>query len=309
MNFSDTGQKILAGICNTLNSLHNPTTLLSETSEPLEIARHLVSSVIDLHPWVLRTRKLSRSSIQVRELIKNANDPNKVLFDDLPHLFKEHEESLNKGDVLPIIIELEDSLKELTMAYGLLLEDLKTELLDELQTEKDSNELYESINTRATNIMQISGDFKLDAFITRLSTYSGSKDDIEGIASLATDKPVWQWIDLDVNQAKLGIAELSQKFNNLEIYGHVYNRDKYRNAVAFMVGLNGNNKTYSREFTVSKDQELDIKSIETNIKDAMRNGITEDPNLIIAALARIGAEVLESMDSGLQKLDKEHNNE
>ena len=41
--------------------------------------------------------KVSNNAIRLRELIKNAHDPNKVLFDDLPHLFKEFEGNLKKA--------------------------------------------------------------------------------------------------------------------------------------------------------------------------------------------------------------------
>jgi len=295
MQFSDISQKILAGISRTLNAIHASDTTLSETSEPLEIARHLVGRIINLHPWVLRTRKLSKNSIQFRELIKNANDPNKVLFDDLPHLFVEHEQSLNRGDVLPVIKEVELSLTELSGAYESLLNDLRQELLDELQIDQDKENIYSEIRTRSKNVIQMSGDFKLEAFTSRLTTFDGSQEAIEGIAGLAADKPMWNWIDLDVNQAKIGIAELAQKLNNLEIFGHIYNREDNRQSVAFMVGLNGKRKTYSKEFTIKKSEEKNIQKIEIAIRDVLKIQ-SNKPNLLLAALSNIGAEIVESIE-------------
>ncbi len=294
MNFSDVGQKILAGVCNTLNKLHEDAPPLTETSEPLEIARRLVATVIDLPSLVLRTRRLSKNTILLRELIKNANDPNKVLFDDLPHLFKEHEDNLKKGDVQPIIEELEKSLMEMVGAYPILLDDLRQELVDELQVNLNTMLGLEELHMRAKNIMHVSGDFKLDAFAARLSNYTGSQEDIEGIASLAADKPTHDWIDLDVNRAKLRIAELSQQFNHIEAYGRVHNREDFRQAVAFMVGLNGKPKTYVHEFTVKQTQQKDIGKIEDIVRSSLNGHKKANPELLLAALANIGAEIVEA---------------
>lgn len=296
MNFSAIGQKILAGVSETLNEIHPNLPALSETSEPLIIARRLVATVMDLQPWVLRTRQISPNAIRLRELIKTATDPNKVLFDDLPSLFKEHEDALSKGDVQPIITELGRSLNELVSCYPVLIKDLRKQLLDELQIDSKGKSASEEINTRARNIMQISGDFKFDAFATRMSNFKGTELDIEGIASLAADKPMRDWIDLDVNRAKLRIAELSQQFNHLEAYGRVHNREDYRQAVAFMVGLDGKPQTYVHEFTVKKTQHLIIQQLEDKISEILFQTKNADDELLLAVLANLGARILEKED-------------
>ncbi len=301
MNFSAIGQKILAGVSDTLNKIQPALSSLSETSEPLEIARRLVSTVMDLPPWVLRTRQISANAIRLRELIKNATDPNKVLFDDLPTLFKEHEAALSKGDVQPIIQELGRSLDELVKAYPKLIAELRQQLIDELQIDGKGALGREEINMRARNIMQVSGDFKLDAFATRLANYKSGEDDIEGLASLAADKPTRDWIDIDVSRAKLRIAELSQQFNHLEAYGRVHNREDYRQAVAFMVGLHGKPRTYVREFTVKKTQHEIIEKLENELSNILFARKNMDDELLLAVLANLGARILEKEEDGSRK--------
>ena len=294
MKFSDVGQKILAGVCSTINEIDSGKPKLTETSEPLEIARRLVTLVVDLPPWALRTRKLSKNSIRFRELIKTANDPNKILFDDLPELFSEYQDNLNKGDVQPIIDEIERSILELYYVYPKLIKEMEHVLLEELQAINENIICFEDLNARAKNIMHISGDFKLNAFAARLAKYSGSIEDTEGLASLAADKPTRDWIDLDVNRAKLHIAELSQQFNHIEAFGRVQNREDFRQSVAFMVGLNGKPKTYVREFTINKNQHDEVEEIKALIKKAVNCHFKRKPELFLAALANIGAEVLET---------------
>ena len=292
MNFTDIGQKILAGISNTLNKLHPKMNPISEISEPLEIAQRLVMSVLNLNPWVLKTRQLSSNAIRLRELIKNANDPNKVLFDDLPHIFKEFEENLNKGDVQPIIEELEKNLYELVDCYPKLLDGFRKQLLDELEVKIVGKSAIEEINFRSKNILHISGDFKLDAFIVRLTTFENTLEDIESLISLSADKPVKDWIDLDVNRAKLRIAELSQQFNKTEAYGRVQNREDFRQSIVFMVGLEGIPKTFNKEFTIKKSQKQIVSKIEKRILKSLEEEKCEENNFILAALANIGAKIL-----------------
>ena len=156
---------------------------------------------------------------------------------------------------------------------------------------------FKEINLRAKNIMQISGDFKLDAFAARLSTYQGHDSDVEGIASLAADKPTRDWIDLDVNRARLRIAELSQQFNHIEAFGRVQNREDYRQAVAFMVGLNGKPKTYVYEFTVRQPEQKVVQDIEEKIHALLSGHKRIENDLLLAALANVGARLLEDDES------------
>jgi hypothetical protein len=297
MNFSDIGQKILAGISNTLNKFHSEMPTLSETSEPLEVAQRLVMTVLNLHPWVLKTRQLSNNAIRLRELIKNAHDPNKVLFDDLPHLFKEFEGKLKKGDVQPIIEELEKNLNELVQCYPTLVSSFRKQLLDELQVEVEGKLANEEILLRSKNILHISGDFKLDAFAIRLSTFENTDTEIESLMSLAADKPSKDWIDLDVNRAKLRIAELAQKFNHTEAYGRVQNREDFRQAVAFMIGLDSSPKTFNKEFTIKQSQKKIVSQIENRLLRSIAEEKGIEDNLILAALANIGARILEKDQS------------
>jgi hypothetical protein len=173
------------------------------------------------------------------------------------------------------------------------MESLRQQLRDELQIDDKGKFASEEVNLRAKNIMHISGDFKLDAFAARLSTFKDTDSDIEGLVSLAADKPTRDWIDLDVSRAKLRIAELSQKFNHTEAYGRVHNRENSRQAIAFMVGLDGKPKTFVREFTVKQTQQKMVQEIEEKLSKILFGEIKASDDLMLAALANIGARILE----------------
>ena len=80
------------------------------------------------------------------------------------------------------------------------------------------------MHRRAANVRGLSGNFRLDALATRLSTFEGGLEEIEGIASLAANKPSRDWVDRDVDAAKIELAALAQQFLRAEGFGHLKDR-------------------------------------------------------------------------------------
>src|SRR5581483_11109799 len=91
------------------------------------------------------------------------------------------------------------------------------------------------LRARAENIREISGDFRLNAFIARLARWTGTVEDMEGIAGLAANKPAREWTDADLDQAKLEIASFAQQFIRTESFARVRNRKDKRHAMAVVV--------------------------------------------------------------------------
>ena len=103
---------------------------LDRASEPLVVARRIIGVFDALVPWTARTQSLSPQTLQVREILKKASDPNKLLFDDLPRLTK----PLPDGSFDPnaTAVLLRDALAEMRAAYPKILDDLKELMLREL---------------------------------------------------------------------------------------------------------------------------------------------------------------------------------
>jgi len=80
---SDFHRRILSGVAEAIGS-HGGLPDGHTVAEPLEIARGLVGVITTLKPWTLKTGRLSPTAVQVRNLAKLANDPNKFLLDDIP---------------------------------------------------------------------------------------------------------------------------------------------------------------------------------------------------------------------------------
>ena len=225
-SISDYHRRILTGVADVVA---NYAGIEGGTREPLEVARSLVGVVMGLKPWTLKTTRLSDTAIQVRNLAKIANDPNKFMLDDIPLLFGNSGQAAAAKqepatDAETVISAVKAGLDELVDAYPAMLFDMAKTMFVELRVPDATAEAYAELHIRAETVRGLTGNYRLDAFATRLATFNGKIDEIEGIASLAASKPPRDWVDRDIDQATVEIAALAQAFVKAESLAHVKGR-------------------------------------------------------------------------------------
>jgi hypothetical protein len=110
---------------------------------------------------------------------------------------------VNAQAISHAVAAVRGGLEELRARYRNMLDELRKLLLKELLVHNSSKESMELLRDRARNVQDVSGDFRLNAFIGRLAQFHGTDQDIEGLASLASNKPPRDWTDPDLNQAGL----------------------------------------------------------------------------------------------------------
>jgi hypothetical protein len=270
-------------------------------TEPLDIARGLVGVITGLKPWTLKTARLSATAVQVRNLAKLANDPNKFLLDDIPAVFGHADLSTEAGrakrqgrlaDAAPIISAVRSGLDELVRAYSCMLRDLAATMLTELRipngTEIDVTELH----MRAETVQGLTGNYRLDAFATRLTTYAGTDDEIEGIASLAANRPPRDWVDRDIDQARVEIAALAQEFVKAEGLAHVKGRRDRRHAMALYFGDSSRPAPVTPEFDITLDQQPEVDRLVSAFRTILAT-TQASRDVALAALAELGSQLAE----------------
>ena len=193
----------------------------------------------DCPNWTTRTMRLSKNALKIRELFKSAHDPNQFLFNDIPETLQPQLAENDQQHWLGITVSVREGLQELVEAYPSVLRRLRDIMLSELQVSNTSSQSLADLRSRAENIKQLAGDLRLDAFIGRLATFDGSDEHFEGIASLAASKPPKEWVDLDLDQARIEIADLAQKFLRAEMYARVKGRRDKRHAMAVVIDVEG----------------------------------------------------------------------
>ena len=213
-----------------------------KSSEPLEVGKGLISLFDSLPPWTKRTHQLSSNAKNIRTIFKKANDPNKLLFDDIPSLYGLKGDELDKKNIETIILNLRKGLIELISSYQDMIEGIKIILLSELKVPNFSNPSKESIKDlrlRAQNIKNLSGNIIQEAFVARIIGFEGKDLDIEGIMSLMVNKPPNHWVDNDIDKSRLEIAVASREFKRDETFAHIGGKNDMRHSLAIVVSREG----------------------------------------------------------------------
>ena len=261
--------------------------------EPIDVARGLVSIYDQLPRWTKRTMRLSTNAVHIRDIFKRAHDPNKFLFDDIPATLGEDAGLAREKDLHRVIASVRGGLEELVRAYPEMLHRLREIMLAELQVPNISPQSIAELRDRAENIKQLAGDFRLDAFVGRLSQFDGSDEGFEGIASLAANKPPRDWVDPDLDRAAIELADMAQKFLRAETYARVKGRSEKRQAIAVVVGMNGRPAPLLEEFDIADSDRTAVNDLIERIVTTLDEADTVRRSIILAALAELSTRYMQ----------------
>lgn len=260
---------------------------------PIDVAKGLVAIYDSLPPWVGRTQRLSKAAKRLRQLFKQANDPNKLVFDDIPQVMRPSGLTEGQAAIESLTLRVRDAMFELKRAYPVMLNRLKELLLTELEVPNSAPATLAELRERADNVRQLGGNHRLEAFIVRLAVFQGSDEDIEGLAGMAVSKPVPHWVDTDIDRAEVELAELAQRFKRAEAFARVKGRRDKRHAMAVIVGIDGRPTPVHDEFHVADRDHAEVNSLITRVDQTLQESGEERRNIILAALAELSARYLD----------------
>eukprot|EP00820_Chromera_velia_P001552 Cvel_2796.t1-p1 / transcript=Cvel_2796.t1 / gene=Cvel_2796 / organism=Chromera_velia_CCMP2878 / gene_product=hypothetical protein / transcript_product=hypothetical protein / location=Cvel_scaffold113:7629-10874(+) / protein_length=1082 / sequence_SO=supercontig / SO=protein_coding / is_pseudo=false len=287
MDLTDFSRRLLSGMAEIVRELDEANKLTDLT--PIDVARGLIAIHDGLKPWVKRTNRLSSNATRVRGLFKYANDPNKLLFNDIPATIQRKDGSIDETAFKNVVSDIHGGLKELTEAYPTMLRRAMDSLLSELLVPNASPQALAELRARAENIKQLAGDFQLDAFIGRLATFEGTTEDMEGLLSLAANKPLRDWVDPDLDRASVELADLAQRFLRAETFARVKGRPDKRHAMAVVVGINGKPTPVLEEFDLADTDREAVDDLIGRVSAALEEANISQRSVILAALAELSA--------------------
>lgn len=246
-------------------------------ADPLEAARGLVAMVFNLPEWARRTSRLGRTAREMRDMLLKASDPHKVLFVDLASL-------LEAADGKAYVTALRAPLQELAGAYGRMLSEVEAKMLAALDASRDD---LQGLRERADSVSGISGDFQMDGFATRLANYDGSRAALEGILSLAAERPPRDWVDRHIDTAVLELAKFARRFRESEAFAGVQGRMAHSEAIAVVIGTGADTKTISHSFTISDRHRKTVEAKADELA-SMLEGQGLGTEVLLAILAKAG---------------------
>ena len=243
-----------------------------------------------------RTQRLSSNAKRVRHLFKQAKDPNRLIFDDIPQELDSEDKPYTEEKIGRIADKLRQALTELRQAYPAMLLRLREILLSELRVPSASPPMLDDLRSRAENITGIGGDHRLQAFIIRLVRFQGADEDMESLASMATNKPTRTWVDADVDRATVELADLAQRFVHLEAFARVKGRPDKRHAMAIVVAIGGRPTAFHDNFEIGDVERSRVDTLIKQLGESLQDSGEGSRTIILAALGEMSARYLGSSE-------------
>ena len=248
---------------------------------PLEVGKAIISWFDALHPLTHRTLRLTKDAIKIRDILKNANDPTKLIFSDLRE-FSGNARGTKK---------LANIIAELSEAYPEKINKLKQVMLDALGIHSEQELAFKELQERATNIRGLKDKSNLGPFILKLTSFDGQFKDSEFLASYASGKPTPMWYDGDFDKAQIGLVELSNEFNKLEAFAFLENRVAKRQSITVLQSSKAG-ITITADFDVLDKDEDSIEKLAKSIDQVIEESSSKDVNVIMSALTRITEKII-----------------
>lgn len=277
VKLESTEQDILRALSEKLSEQLNK----SVGQDPLDSARALVSIVFGIPHWTRRTEQLNPETKKIRQLLLHASDPHKVLFVDLP-------ETLKTTEANQIADRIAAAASEMVNAFRLRLRTIETNVMRALDQDQD----WKALNNRGKQVSGIGAEFKLEAFISRLTTYQSAQIDLEGLLMLAIGKPSKDWTDHDLDAGEVQLLQWAERFRRLEVVAHLRNKTSNRRGIGIVFG---NQQTITGSFDIAETDQPLVQDLSTQLLQQLQ-GQQHKKEVFLAALAEAGAKILQDLN-------------
>lgn len=198
---------------------HEQSGLRNETL--LGIIKPLIKFIKSLPKFTLQTANLNDRACKVREVLLNAQEPDKLLFEELPlacGLIPISPRSTATNDLVKkfrsVLIQ---SLRTLNTSYDELLNRCKQIIARSFSVDSKIKILREHLRVRASYLIGCCIEPRMRGFLK--SAIENSNDDrawLESIIMIIADKPAYSWTDDDESLFEANANDFARRFINLE---------------------------------------------------------------------------------------------
>lgn len=187
----------------------------------LDIARPLTTFVLGLDEYTQKTRRLSETTMRVRQAFLLSKSPEKLLFEELPRAcgFDENAELANFAE------SIHATLREMKNAHAGMLEDMRQAFCKGFNTpiEEPLDELRTRLRVRCSGLDQYTVDMR--GLILRIVDQAPTDEEwFAGLLLVLGHKPSDKWTDQDRDTAEYRLAEFLRRLLELETLRLHYDR-------------------------------------------------------------------------------------
>lgn len=245
----------------------------------LEVARFIVSSLMKKSKWVKHSRNIdffSEKTQKLRTVILTADDPFKLLYDDLYDLLDaEHTENFSiKSSITSLFLELDQ-------AKSRLLGKFEATLIHEL------GDLDPELLAQADIISTSAADWQLQKFAFHLTKSNElSKQWLSNLMTLLSLMPERDWTDDSIKKAFQNIPNYAKRFKQLCFFvknGHPdLNPLDEQKHLAIIVNTPQGFQEYNRDVRITSETEEKISSTIGSFKKYLDNSdLNKDTKAIL----------------------------
>lgn len=271
-----------------------------DTVTVISVLRPLLKLIAKLPEYSKRTGSLTLCARKVRDVIARANEPDVLLFRDLPIAcgFQQIDVDTHMppDEIAKFVKILRQSIAEIESSYELLLDRLERMILDIFGVGRDYELGRASITHRADIVAQYAVEPRLKDFAMRLANEHISRGIwIESIGSLLTSRKCAAWSDTDIEVFEVEICDLHRLFVHREAI--LFERHSSRSATADTVRIaitTLREAEIERVVNINEDEQGQVSGLEAKLRDLLRaTGAFDNPNIALAALSKITRDLLD----------------
>jgi hypothetical protein len=251
----------------TLGEVKNDTAILN-------IAKHIVGIVHKLPAWVKKTSGESFTGDKVNGLTKQArdfrnkviaaNDPYKLILDDLPAVFGFKKDDPTLEDKLGH--HLKTAIEDLSAQHEILLTGFK-----QIITNMLGEDFNETLKERSDFVEKIAKRPKVKVFSQRLSEYIEGKTQFEFVINILTGVPERNWTDKYLRNGLDELQNLCIQFRRIESFGNLQAKGTSKPLAFITTDSDGNHQEFGsfikRDLEVEGDVKAAVESIHKSIAE------------------------------------------
>jgi hypothetical protein len=198
----------------------------------LGVVRPLVRAVKELPEYVGKTKLLSDPAQKVLRAVKEARQPDRLLFTDLPTAcgFPAFEASgkIGDGEIESYFTILRSAFAELQRAYPQLLAGIELLIVKAFGKTGTLSSTRQEIEHDARLVLNVAVDAKLKAFLLRVID-SEIEDStwLESISTLLAGKPPIHWDDQDRARFEMQLAASVRTFDHFRVLAYEMERSGF----------------------------------------------------------------------------------
>lgn len=251
----------------------------------IETVRPFITFYNQLPEYAKTTKKLSKNTLDLRDVLSRAKDPENTFFVDLPNALGFSDvDLLNNNDLLADFINiLQDSIRELRTCYNGLLNRIESYILDALGINNNDYDSYKSlIEKKYKGIKEHLLPIKQKAFYSRIMTnLKDRKVWLNSLTFVFLNKPLDNIFD---EEEEWLLDKLKYAFLELLNYIDIQKMDADSEDEVFKFDITSiQGGTKNKQIVVPKAKITEVRKLEEDIMKIL----SSDEQLNIYALLRL----------------------